>query len=193
MPPRHGRRRESACTGRAGRSRPCKGTSYPPRTTVEETVLDLAQAATSFDDVCGWVTRAIARELTDEARLQRGHDRAPEAALARGPARTHRRRRGRRPFGARVPLPPRRGASARPARTESAGAVRDAGRAARDAGTACTRNTAWWWSLTGGSRTRPRTSGRTRPGTTPRPRKESSRCGTAGRRSGGRPARPPRR
>ena len=46
-----------------------QGHTYPPRTKVEETVLDLAQAANSFDDVCGWVTRAIARELTDEARL----------------------------------------------------------------------------------------------------------------------------
>jgi hypothetical protein len=45
------------------------GGSQPPRTRVEETVLDLAQAAKTFDDVCGWVTRAIARELTDEARL----------------------------------------------------------------------------------------------------------------------------
>ena len=44
--------------------------SRPPRTTVEETLLDLAQTAGSFDDVCGWVTRAIARELTDEASLQ---------------------------------------------------------------------------------------------------------------------------
>ena len=44
--------------------------TYPPRTTVEETVLDLAEAATGFDDVCGWVTRAIARDLTDEARLR---------------------------------------------------------------------------------------------------------------------------
>lgn len=43
--------------------------TYPPRTTVEETVLDLTQTARSFDDVCGWVTRAIARELTDEAGL----------------------------------------------------------------------------------------------------------------------------
>jgi hypothetical protein len=43
---------------------------YPPRTTVEETVLDLTQTARSFDDVCGWVTRAIARELTDEATLK---------------------------------------------------------------------------------------------------------------------------
>ena len=107
-----------------------QGNVYPPRTTVEETVLDLAQAATSFDDVCGWVTRAIARGLTDEEQAARGHDRTSEAALARGPARTHRRRRGRRPFGARVPLSPRRGASAWPAGIESAGAVRDAGRAA---------------------------------------------------------------
>jgi hypothetical protein len=43
--------------------------SWPPRTTVEETVLDLTETAKSFDDVCGWVTRAVARELTDEARL----------------------------------------------------------------------------------------------------------------------------
>ena len=41
-----------------------------PRTRVEETVLDLTQVARSFDDVCGWVTRAIARELTDETSLQ---------------------------------------------------------------------------------------------------------------------------
>lgn len=45
--------------------------TYPPRTRVEETVLDLTQTASTFDDVCGWVTRAIARELTDEARLHR--------------------------------------------------------------------------------------------------------------------------
>ena len=43
--------------------------SYPPRTRVEETVLDLTQTAKTFDDVCGWVTRALARDLTDEARL----------------------------------------------------------------------------------------------------------------------------
>jgi hypothetical protein len=45
------------------------GGSRPPRTRVEETVLDLTQTAKTFDDVCGWVTRAIARELTDETRL----------------------------------------------------------------------------------------------------------------------------
>jgi hypothetical protein len=44
--------------------------THPPRTRVEETVLDLTQTAKSFDDVCGWVTRAIARELTDETRLR---------------------------------------------------------------------------------------------------------------------------
>jgi hypothetical protein len=42
---------------------------YPPRTMVEETVLDLTQTAKTFDEVCGWVTRAFARELTDETRL----------------------------------------------------------------------------------------------------------------------------
>jgi hypothetical protein len=44
--------------------------SNPPRTTVEETVLDLTQTAATFDDVCGWVTRAFARDLTDEERLR---------------------------------------------------------------------------------------------------------------------------
>lgn len=44
--------------------------SSPPRTRVEETLLDLTQAAASFDDVCGWVTRAFARELTDQERLR---------------------------------------------------------------------------------------------------------------------------
>ena len=42
----------------------------PPRTKIEETVLDLTQTAKTFDDVCGWVTRAFARELTDETRLR---------------------------------------------------------------------------------------------------------------------------
>jgi hypothetical protein len=44
--------------------------SNPPLTSVEETVLDLTQAALGFDDVCGWVTRAFARDLTDEGRLR---------------------------------------------------------------------------------------------------------------------------
>jgi hypothetical protein len=46
------------------------GQSNPPRTRVEETVLDLTQTAATFDDVCGWVTRAFARDLTDEERLR---------------------------------------------------------------------------------------------------------------------------
>jgi predicted transcriptional regulator of viral defense system len=43
---------------------------YPPRTSVEETVLDLAQAAGTFDDACGWITRACGRRLTTAARLR---------------------------------------------------------------------------------------------------------------------------
>jgi hypothetical protein len=47
-----------------------QGHANPPRTKIEETVLDLTQTAETFDDVCGWVTRAFARELTDETRLR---------------------------------------------------------------------------------------------------------------------------
>jgi hypothetical protein len=47
-----------------------QGHANPPRTKIEETVLDLTQTAKTFDDVCGWVTRAIARDLTDETRLR---------------------------------------------------------------------------------------------------------------------------
>jgi hypothetical protein len=36
----------------------------PPRTRIEETVLDLAAAAMTLDDACGWVTRAVGRRLT---------------------------------------------------------------------------------------------------------------------------------
>lgn len=43
--------------------------SNPPRTRIEETVLDLTQTAANFDDVCGWVTRAFARKLTGETLL----------------------------------------------------------------------------------------------------------------------------
>lgn len=35
-----------------------------PRTTVEDTVLDLIDAARTFDDAYGWVTRALARQAT---------------------------------------------------------------------------------------------------------------------------------
>jgi very-short-patch-repair endonuclease len=41
----------------------------PPRTRLEETVLDLAGAATTFDDACEWVTRACGRRFTTEKRL----------------------------------------------------------------------------------------------------------------------------
>jgi very-short-patch-repair endonuclease len=42
----------------------------PPRTTVEETVLDLVQLARTFDDACGWLTRACGRRLTTETKLR---------------------------------------------------------------------------------------------------------------------------
>ena len=42
----------------------------PPRTRVEETVLDLATSAATVDDAYGWITRALGRRLTTQARLR---------------------------------------------------------------------------------------------------------------------------
>jgi hypothetical protein len=42
----------------------------PPRTSVEETALDLVQLSPSFDDACGWITKACARRLTTEEKLR---------------------------------------------------------------------------------------------------------------------------
>ena len=42
----------------------------PPRTSIEETVLDLVQLAPGFDDVCGWITKACAKRLTTEEKLR---------------------------------------------------------------------------------------------------------------------------
>jgi hypothetical protein len=46
-------------------------TDLPPRTRVEETVLDLVTVAATIDDASGWITRAIGRGLTNQERLQR--------------------------------------------------------------------------------------------------------------------------
>ena len=43
----------------------------PPHTTEEDTVLDLVDAATSLDDVLGWVTQALAKPITSEPHLRR--------------------------------------------------------------------------------------------------------------------------
>lgn len=42
----------------------------PPQTKVEETVLDLWQAALTLDDAVGWVTRAVGRRLTTADKLR---------------------------------------------------------------------------------------------------------------------------
>jgi len=41
----------------------------PPQTRIEETVLDLANAARTLDDACGWVIRSLQRGLTTQAGL----------------------------------------------------------------------------------------------------------------------------
>jgi hypothetical protein len=55
-------------SGRAGQT--AHPVAMPPRTRVEETVLDLAGAAATLDDACGWITRALGRRLTTQVRLQ---------------------------------------------------------------------------------------------------------------------------
>jgi hypothetical protein len=42
----------------------------PPQTRVEDTVLDLAESAATLDDAYGWITRALGRRLTTQARLR---------------------------------------------------------------------------------------------------------------------------
>jgi hypothetical protein len=54
-------------SGRADRAR--HPVLTPPRTRLEETVLDLAEAAATLDDACGWITRAVGRRLATQAQL----------------------------------------------------------------------------------------------------------------------------
>jgi len=49
-------------------------TMLPPCTRVEDTVLDLIQAAASFDDAYAWICRAIGRRRTTADRLRRAMD-----------------------------------------------------------------------------------------------------------------------
>jgi hypothetical protein len=55
---------------RSARDRPIPSVEYPAHTNVEDTLLDIIDAADNFDDVCGWVTRAFQRRLTNEAVLR---------------------------------------------------------------------------------------------------------------------------
>jgi hypothetical protein len=48
----------------------CHPSLTPPRTRIEETVLDLTQAAVTFEAAFGWVTRAVGRRLTTPSRLR---------------------------------------------------------------------------------------------------------------------------
>jgi len=50
----------------------------PSRTRVEETVIDLTQAAASFDDAFGWLCRGVGGRLTTAGRLQAALDARPK-------------------------------------------------------------------------------------------------------------------
>lgn len=49
----------------------------PPRTRVEETVLDLVDAALTLDDALGWIARACGRRLTTAGRLREAASERP--------------------------------------------------------------------------------------------------------------------
>jgi hypothetical protein len=49
----------------------------PPQTRVEETVLDLIEAARSFDEAYDWICRAIGRRRTTAERIRRALDDRP--------------------------------------------------------------------------------------------------------------------
>jgi very-short-patch-repair endonuclease len=68
----------------------------PPRTRIEDTVLDLVNLTSTFDDACGWVTRAFGRRLTTEQRVltalatrSRQRWRAPLTQLLTDPGGVH--------------------------------------------------------------------------------------------------------
>jgi hypothetical protein len=46
----------------------------PPQTRVEETLLDLAAAARTIDDACGWITRGLGSRLTTQDKLRRAFE-----------------------------------------------------------------------------------------------------------------------
>ena len=50
-------------------------TDMPPRTKIQETVLDLADAAVNAEEACGWITRGIGRRLTTQQTLRRALER----------------------------------------------------------------------------------------------------------------------
>jgi hypothetical protein len=56
----------------------------PPRTRIEETVLDLAQAARTFDDALGWVCAACGGRLTTPHRLRQVMSRRPKLRFREG-------------------------------------------------------------------------------------------------------------
>jgi hypothetical protein len=56
----------------------------PPQTRIEETVLDLVGAARSLDNAVAWVTRALGRRLTTQAKLHQAMDLRTRMTWRRG-------------------------------------------------------------------------------------------------------------
>ena len=69
-PAAHGRRR-GIVFHRSNQSRPeFPGSAKLPRTRIQDTVLDLAAASTSFDQAYGWIVRAVSQDLVSVSMLR---------------------------------------------------------------------------------------------------------------------------
>ena len=153
----------------------------PPRTRIEETVLDLWGSAASLDDAVSWVARGLGRRLTTQPKLR-------QAAGARSRLR-------RRPLLAELLSPDAAGQHSilehryvrdveRPHRLPAGTRQANADRGGRTEYRTCfTRNTALSSSSTAAWPTRATLAGRTSGATTRPPPMASPRCGTAGYRS----------
>ncbi len=100
----------------------------PPRTRVEETVLDLVDCARSFEEAYGWICCAIGRRRTTAARIRVALLARPRIQWTAGCRAGSWLRQGRRALRPRIPL--RAGRRARPwaAHCDTAGAGPACGR-----------------------------------------------------------------
>ncbi len=76
---RHPEPIQGALVHRSGRiSQATHPAWLPPRTRVEETIIDLTQVSASLDDACAWMSRAVGRRLTTAMRLKSTLDSRPK-------------------------------------------------------------------------------------------------------------------
>src|SRR5215471_12310745 len=152
-------------------------TLLPPRTRVEDCLLDMAEKAGGVDEAIGLVLSASAKRRTTPERIYAAARRRrrlrwrAEIVQALGAAREGAHSLLEFRYGTRVEQPhdlPR-----------EPGSASSGGTSGTSTRTSATRSTASWWSLTATAPTRCRRAGGTSAGTTSTPLMASSRCASA--------------